>query len=46
MLDAEADSPADAVCRALGYTPVGRVPAYGMSPTGELRDGALFYKQL
>ena len=46
MLDTEADSPAEAVCRKLGYTPIGRVPRYGVSPAGELRDGTFFYKHL
>ncbi|KAG6039531.1 hypothetical protein E4U41_002501 [Claviceps citrina] len=46
VLDAESDSPAEAVCKKLGYIESGRVPAYGMSPTGDRRDVTFFYKQL
>ncbi|KHN98164.1 Acyl-CoA N-acyltransferase [Metarhizium album ARSEF 1941] len=38
LLDTEADSVAEAVFRKLGYVETGRVPRYGMSPTGELKD--------
>ncbi|KAK2606072.1 hypothetical protein QQS21_003467 [Conoideocrella luteorostrata] len=46
LLDTESDSPAEATFRRLGYVELGRVPAYGMSPTGELKDETFFYKQL
>ncbi|OAA47743.1 Acyl-CoA N-acyltransferase [Metarhizium rileyi] len=46
LLDTEADSVAEAVFRKLGYVELGRVPGYGMSPAGELKDGTFFYKQL
>ncbi|KYK59436.1 putative acetyltransferase [Drechmeria coniospora] len=46
LLETEADSPAEAVYRKLGYVEMGKVPGYGMSPAGELKDGTFFYKQL
>lgn len=46
LLDTETGSPADAVFRKAGYVEVGKVPGYGMSPTGELKDGTFFYKDL
>lgn len=46
LLDTETGSSAEAVYKKLGYVEVGRVPAYGMSPTGELKDGTFLYKQL
>ncbi|KAG6001491.1 hypothetical protein E4U54_001075 [Claviceps lovelessii] len=46
LLHAESDSPAETVCKKLGFVESGRVPAYGMSPTGELRDATFLYKQL
>ncbi|PNY26061.1 Acetyltransferase [Tolypocladium capitatum] len=46
VLDTETDSPAEAVCKKLGYVEMGKIPKYGMSPTGELKDGTFFYKQL
>lgn len=46
LLDTETGSSAEAIYKKLGYVEVGRVPAYGMSPTGELKDGTFLYKQL
>ena len=45
-LDTETGSLAEAVYAKLGYTEMGKIPKYGMSPTGELKDGTFFYKQL
>lgn len=46
LLDTETGSPAEAVYSRLGYTEMGRIPNYGISPTGELKDGTFFYKDL
>ncbi|UNI21775.1 hypothetical protein JDV02_007731 [Purpureocillium takamizusanense] len=46
VLDTETGSPAEALFRKLGYTELGKIPKYGLSPTGELKDGTFFYKQL
>lgn len=46
MLDTETGSPAEELYRKLGYTELGTIPKYGISPTGELKDGTFFYKQL
>lgn len=46
LLDTETGSPAEAVFRKLGYSELGKIPAYGLSPTGELKDGTFFYKDL
>ncbi|PHH59341.1 hypothetical protein CDD81_3369 [Ophiocordyceps australis] len=46
LLHAEAQSPGHQVCRRLGYVEAGTVPKYGISPSGELRDSVLLYKQL
>ncbi|PHH87475.1 hypothetical protein CDD83_8830 [Cordyceps sp. RAO-2017] len=46
LLDTETDSPAEAVCKKLGYIEMGRIPRYGMSPSGELKDGTFLYKHL
>lgn len=46
MLDTETGSLAETVYRKLGYTELGKIPKYGISPTGELKDGTFFYKQL
>ncbi|PFH62580.1 hypothetical protein XA68_13000 [Ophiocordyceps unilateralis] len=46
LLDTETDSPAEAVCKKLGYVELGRIPMYGISPSGDLRDGTFFYKHL
>ncbi|OAA32294.1 Acyl-CoA N-acyltransferase [Moelleriella libera RCEF 2490] len=46
LLDTETDSPAKIVYEKLGYVELGCVPAWSKSPTGELKDGTFFYKQL
>lgn len=47
MLDTESGSPAEVYFYPkLGYTKMGVVPEYGLSPTGELKDLAYFYKIL
>ncbi|KAK5998462.1 Acetyltransferase [Cladobotryum mycophilum] len=46
MLDTEAGSTAETVCKKLGYSELGKIPGYGMSPTGELKDSTFFYKDL
>lgn len=46
MLDTETGSPAEEMYRKLGYIELGTIPKYGISPTGELKDGTFFYKQL
>ncbi|OAQ63213.1 GCN5-related N-acetyltransferase (GNAT) domain-containing protein [Pochonia chlamydosporia 170] len=46
LLDTETGSAAEAVYRKLGYVELGRVPGYGMSPAGAMKDGTFFYKQL
>lgn len=45
-MDTETGSPAEAVYKRLGYTEVGIIPNYGISPTGELKAGTFFYKDL
>lgn len=32
--------------RKFGYVELGQIPKYGLSPTGELKDGTFFYKHL
>nr|WP_206619564.1 GNAT family N-acetyltransferase [Streptomyces hoynatensis] len=46
LLDTEADTPADRLYRAAGWTPYGLVPAYATDPGGALRDCTFFYKFL
>ncbi|KAJ6786736.1 hypothetical protein PWT90_01992 [Aphanocladium album] len=46
LLDTETGSPAEAVYKRLGYTEMGVIPNYGISPTGELKDGTFFYKDI
>lgn len=46
LFDTETGSAAEAVFRKLGWVESGRVPAYGLGPTGELKDGVFFYKHL
>ncbi|KJZ79937.1 hypothetical protein HIM_00651 [Hirsutella minnesotensis 3608] len=46
LLDVETDSPAEAVYKKLGYVEMGRIPRYGISPSGELKDGTFLYKHL
>lgn len=45
-LDTETGSNAEKVYRKLGWVEVGRIPKYGVSPDGELKDETFFYKQL
>ncbi|QPC79515.1 hypothetical protein HYE68_010267 [Fusarium pseudograminearum] len=46
LLETETGSPAAAVCKKLGYVELGQIPKYGLSPTGELKDGTVFWKHL
>ncbi|UKZ74012.1 hypothetical protein TrVFT333_001666 [Trichoderma virens FT-333] len=46
LLDTESGNQAEAVFSRLGYTELGKVPGYGMSPAGGLKDGTFFYKTL
>ncbi|KAH7328164.1 acyl-CoA N-acyltransferase [Stachybotrys elegans] len=46
LLDAESGSLAEEVYKRLGYTEVGRIPRYAMSPAGDLRDATFFFKDL
>lgn len=46
LLDTETDSPAEAVYTKLGYSVVGKIPNYCISPTGELKAATFFYKHL
>ncbi|KAM0251133.1 hypothetical protein ACHAQJ_008303 [Trichoderma viride] len=46
VLDTESGSQAEAVFKRLGYTELGKVPGYGMSPAGGMKDGTFFYKTL
>ncbi|PNP51940.1 hypothetical protein THARTR1_07149 [Trichoderma harzianum] len=46
LLDTESGNQAEAVFGRLGYTELGKVPGYGMSPAGGLKDGTFFYKTL
>ncbi|KAJ4189679.1 N-acetyltransferase domain-containing protein [Fusarium falciforme] len=46
LLDTEAGSVAEEVYRKFGYVELGQIPRYGLSPTGELKDGTFFYKHL
>ncbi|KAL1310900.1 hypothetical protein AAFC00_001130 [Neodothiora populina] len=47
VLDTEVGSPAEAVYPRLGYTAVGTIPRYGISPKdGRLVDEIWFYKDL
>ncbi|CAH0048807.1 unnamed protein product [Clonostachys solani] len=45
-LAAESGSLAESVFSKLGYTEVGRIPKYGLSPSGEFKDVTFFYKSL
>ncbi|KAH0174512.1 hypothetical protein KCU67_g714, partial [Aureobasidium melanogenum] len=46
-LDTEAGSPAEGVYPRLGYTRLGAIPRYGLSPKdGRLVDEVFFYKDL
>lgn len=44
--DTVANSPAEAFYRNLGFTCIGYIPDYAMSPTGSLDATAIFYKRL
>ena len=46
LLDTETGSPAEEVYKTLGWTEIGKVPAYSVSPSGELKGETFFYKQL
>ncbi|KAJ2979258.1 hypothetical protein NQ176_g3360 [Zarea fungicola] len=46
LLDTESGSPAETVYRRLGYVEMGQIPNYCLSPTGELKDGTFFYKDI
>ncbi|KAI0597877.1 acyl-CoA N-acyltransferase [Biscogniauxia sp. FL1348] len=46
ILDTEAGSTAAQVCPRLGFTQIGMIPAYAISPAGGLRDELFYYKQL
>ncbi|KFA67744.1 hypothetical protein S40285_00962 [Stachybotrys chlorohalonatus IBT 40285] len=46
LLDTETGGVAEQVYKKLGYVEIGQVPNYGMSPSGELKGGTFFYKQL
>ena len=46
LLDTVADSVADRLYRAAGWTCFGRVPDYATDPDGTLRDCTFFYKQI
>jgi hypothetical protein len=45
-LDTETGSNAEKVYSKLGWVEVGKIPKYGVSPDGELKDETFFYKQL
>jgi hypothetical protein len=45
-LDTETGSAAEEVYKKLGYEEYGKIPKYGLSPAGDLKDGTFFYKQL
>ncbi|VUC23077.1 unnamed protein product [Clonostachys rosea] len=45
-LDTESGSLAESVFSKLGYTEVGSIPKYGLSPSGEFKDVTFFYKSL
>jgi GNAT superfamily N-acetyltransferase len=44
--DTVADSPAEAFYRNLGFTCIGYIPDYALSPTGQLDATAIFFKKL
>ena len=44
--DTVVGSPAEAFYRGLGYTCVGHIPDYAMSPMGKMDSTAVFYKKL
>ncbi|WP_424641000.1 N-acetyltransferase family protein [Embleya sp. AB8] len=46
LLDTEAESTADHMYRASGWTHYGVVPEYATDPAGALRDGSFYYKRI
>ncbi len=44
--DTASGSPAEAFYSSLGFTAVGRIPGYALSPTGKLDDTTIFYMKL
>jgi len=46
VLDTETGSPADSAYRALGWTPVGTIPAYALRTDGVPGPATFFYKDL
>ena len=46
MADTESGSASEEVFKKFGYTEVGRIPRYSLSPSGELKDATFFYKDL
>jgi hypothetical protein len=46
MADTETGSPAEEIYKKFGFTEVGKIPNYGISPSGELKSETFFYKQL
>jgi GNAT superfamily N-acetyltransferase len=45
-LDTETGSPAEHLYRSAGWTPVGAIPDYAVSPDGVLRPTTIYYKHL
>ncbi|KAM0555460.1 hypothetical protein ACHAO7_003087 [Fusarium culmorum] len=46
LLETETGSLGGEVFKNLGYVELGQIPKYGLSPTGELKDGTFFWKHL
>ncbi|KAJ2893838.1 putative acetyltransferase [Zalerion maritima] len=46
MIDTEQGSAAESFYRSLNFIEVGKIPNYGASPAGGLRDEVFFYKDL
>lgn len=45
-LNTETDSAADYLYKKAGYVELGKVPDYGLNPTGVLRSGTFYWKKL
>jgi len=45
-LDCVAGGPEEEFYRGLGYVPVGTIPGYALSPTGELQGATILYREL
>jgi GNAT superfamily N-acetyltransferase len=45
-LDTETDSPAESLYASAGWTRVGAIPDYALTPTGEPHPTTIFYKRL